>query len=50
MTAKSKGRASKDTLQKKSPSIMTDDKLGNYFDETHGLIMNAKPYYYDLCL
>ena len=23
---------------------MTDDKLGNYFDETHGLIMNAKPY------
>lgn len=44
MTAKSKGRASKDNLQKKAPSIMTDDKLGNYFDETHGLIMNAKPY------
>lgn len=44
MTAKSKGRASKDNLQKKAPSIMTDDNLGNYFDETHGLIMNAKPY------
>lgn len=44
MTAKSKGRASKDTLQKKAPSIMTDDKLGNFFDETHGLIMNARPY------
>lgn len=44
MTAKSKGRASKDNLQKKAPSIMTDDKLGNFFDETHGLIMNAKPY------
>jgi len=44
MTGKNNSRVSKDKSQKRKNNIMTDDRLGNYFGETHGLIMNAKPY------
>lgn len=44
MARRNKNSISKTQAPKRNESGLTDDNLGNFFDESHGLMMNAKPY------